>query len=122
MRYFSHDQLHELMDSDEKLKELSDEVHAGPAPRSFEDIKTSKRRMIEIYTKAVGCDCFEEAEDHIEKVIQLIEKHYITWSAWKKGGNPEFSKALADLKKEFKTQKKCCSAGGNDYICFCDEK
>lgn len=123
MKYFNHNKLHELMDSDKELKKMSDRIHEEPALQSFQELLESKQNMIEVYTKAVGCDCFKEAKIHLKKVIILLEKHYQTWKNWKKGiKNSDFSKELGILKEEFKSQKKCCSAGGNDYMCFCDEK
>ena len=105
MQYWTHDELHALMDNSHSLKARSDKVHTLPQNNS-EEKEHSKLQMMGIYAEATNCQKVNNAKEFIRNAF----------SRMRLGGT------LDELRKEYASQKLCHSPLGNDYTCFCDNK
>jgi len=122
MKEWSHDELHQLMNADPRLKDKSNKVYSMPAPVSLDEWGEQKHRMMQIYAEAVGCKQFADAANFLDNVLEHIKKHCSSLEDWKSVASlPEHRDTLQTLGETFKAQKKCCSPEGNDYVCYCDE-
>lgn len=120
---WTHDELHALMESNPALKKKSDRIHALPQTDSLDDWQDGKQKMMGIYAEAVGCQNVESATAFVGKVFEHIKSHCSSKKKWFGIASlPEHKQALNVLQQEYAVKRLCCAPGGNDYVCYCDEK
>lgn len=123
MRKWTHDELHALMDSNPILKERSDKIHSLPDSDSITGWLEGKKLMMSVYAEAVGCSKTKDAIEFLCSVFVHIKKYSRTKKEWHTlPPSPETSGAIEQMAKVTANNKICHSPGGNDYLCFCDEK
>ena len=105
MQYWTHDELHCLMEDNPVLKGKSDKEHALLRVSS-EEKEQGKLQMMEIYAKAVNCKQVDIAKGFVKKAFLCLRQ----------------GTALNALCDEYAKQKSCHAPNGNDYMCFCDEE
>ena len=119
MKHWTHDELHEIADGNPAIKERLDKVHAIPN-KSLLGLADTKKELIKIYAKAMGCEQLDQANDYLNEVISHINKKCKTYKVWRKYRKSEnFHHKLTELKKQYKAEKKCHSPAGNDFVCYC---
>ena len=122
MRHLTHSELHKLIDNDFILKEKSDRVHTLPSD-VLNDWRDGKYSMMEIYAEAVGCNNVENAKLFVEKVFVYIGLQCSSKREWFNIASlSEHKDVLGLLRQEYVLKRLCHSSGGNDYMCYCDEK
>ena len=105
MRLWTHDELHDGMDSNAILKTKSDRVHSLPKNTPAEK-EQGKLAMMEIYAAVTDCKQIDFAKEFIRKYFARVKTQ----------------EDLDALRVEYADQKLCHSPLGNDYMCFCDGK
>ena len=122
MKVYNHDKLHELTDNNPQLKQRSDEVHSLPPNDEWGEFERRKYLMIDIWADAIGCQQRDSAIIDMGMIINYFSRY--TKSLGDLRLNPQFQEYLAESKKmesELANNKRCHIAGGNSYICFCNE-
>ncbi len=117
MREFTHDQLHEKMESNLELKQKSDEVHSLPKATSFYEEEILKLQMMVIYAEAIGCRQCDSAQRHTKEVYAHPKDHVI----WRTKFSIDDWKIINGISEDYTNRKLCHSREGNDFVCFCDE-
>lgn len=119
MGLWTHDELHQLIDTNPQLKAESDGVHALPDESSFEEAAGRKSRMLRIYTAAVGCNRLSDALNALQEVYAYLSAHYV-WGGIVGLTNDDW-RAINSIAQTYETKRMCHSPLGNNYFCFCNE-
>ena len=123
MRHLTHSELHTLIDNDFILKEKSDRVHALPTTDVLNHWREGKYSMMEVYVEAIGCSSIGSAKLFVEKVFAYMGLQCSSKKEWFNIALlPEHKDVLGSLREEYVLKRLCHSPGGNDYMCYCDEK
>ena len=77
MKEFTHEQLHDKIDNNPKLKIKSDGVHSLPRPTSLEEAELLKLKMMEIYAEAIGCQQCENAQKLVTEIYSFFKNNTI---------------------------------------------
>lgn len=123
MKRYSHDELHRAIAGSEELSERSEKIHALPQTDSIEKFGERKREIIKIYAKAVGCKKTAGAMELADEIMAYVRQYAATLEEWRRtvSSGPEHGQAIRNMAQNFLKKGRCCSPGGNDYVCFCDE-
>lgn len=123
MREWGHDELHELIDSSESLRQKSDTIHSLAPTDSLHGNRERKVTMIEIFAEAVGCKHAESAVRSVWEVFNYIAEHCSSWTEWKKAASSDETllDAIDALSTSYSARCLCHSSEGNNYICYCNK-
>ena len=119
MKEWTHDELHEIIDSNQELKAKSDEVHALPSPTSFEEAESRKMQMMGIYAEAIGCSQAQVAQNAVKEVYDYLKSHF-SWGDGHKLSEDDWE-AINGIARIYSGKQMCHSPKGNDFVCYCDE-
>ena len=123
MRYFSHEELHRVIEANLELKEISYKVHSLPKARNCEEFLYQKLLMLDIYAEAIGCNCAEEAQERIKEIVAHFRQYGESLEELRE--STTFTQCLEFSKGQEKTwaeQRKCYAPNANSYACYCDPK
>ena len=121
MKVYNHDELHDLIDNNPRLKQRSDEIHSLPPNDEWGEVERRKYLMIEIWADAIACQKRDSAIVAMGMVINYFSRH--SKSLGDLHSNSQFQEHLAESKKmenELANNKRCHISGGNNYVCFCN--
>ena len=123
MKHWTHEEMHALMIDNPIFKDRSDKIHSAPDSVLIDDWYNGKKQMMTVYADAVGCSRITDALAFLEDVFTHIKKNCRTKQEWHAlPSTPETSGVISRIAKAAADSRICHSPGGNDYICFCDEK
>lgn len=121
MKEWSHEELHQTMDSTPQLKKLSDYVHGLPKAQSWEDAVDQKKQMIVIFAQAGGCQQIAVAQEAVREVFVFFQTQYVTFENYTNPGSndPSTGRAIREISDRYRRKHLCHSPLGNNYLCFC---